>query len=87
MARKNGIDRKPLDLHEPVQAHWIEVSADSCGGNVERMIRKFTKRVRNDGILQEAVQRTYYLQPSEARRRKSARARSAARRQCALAPK
>jgi ribosomal protein S21 len=41
----------------------------------ERFIKRFLKKVRNDGILQEVYMRRGYEKPSVKRRRKSARAR------------
>ena len=42
---------------------------------VDRMIKRFMKKVRNDGILQEVYLRQGYEKPSVRRRRKAARAR------------
>ena len=36
----------------------------------ERMIRRFTKKVKKEGILEEVRERSYYVKPSEQRRRK-----------------
>lgn len=41
----------------------------------ERLIRRFTKKVRNEGILDELWDKSYYQKPSVRRRRKSSRAR------------
>lgn len=41
----------------------------------ERFIKRFTKKVRNDGILQEVFLRRAYEKPSVKRRRKRAQAR------------
>ncbi len=41
----------------------------------DRLIKRFMKKVRNDGILQDLWERSRYEKPSERRRRKSARAR------------
>ena len=41
----------------------------------DKYIKRFLKKVRNDGILQEVFQRRAYEKPSVKRRRKSARAR------------
>ena len=60
--------------HEPVQARNLEVTPRS-GESPERMIKRFTKKVRNEGILQELYQRRGYEKPSVKRRRKAARAR------------
>ena len=36
----------------------------------ERMIRRFTKKVKKEGILEAVRERSYYVKPSERRRRK-----------------
>ena len=36
----------------------------------ERMIRRFTKKVKKEGILEEVRERAYYVKPSEKRRKK-----------------
>jgi ribosomal protein S21 len=41
----------------------------------ERLIRRFMKKVRNEGILNELWDKSQFLKPSVRRRRKSARAR------------
>ena len=41
----------------------------------DKYIKRFLKKVRNDGILQEVFERRAYEKPSVKRRRKSARAR------------
>jgi len=41
----------------------------------ERLIRRFMKKVRNEGILNELWQRSRFEKPSVRRRQKSARAR------------
>lgn len=41
----------------------------------ERFIKRFMRKVRNEGILQELYEKSHYEKPSVRRRRKSARAR------------
>jgi ribosomal protein S21 len=36
----------------------------------EKMIRRFIKKVKKEGILEEIRERAYYVKPSEKRRRK-----------------
>ena len=38
----------------------------------ERMVRRFSKIVRNDGIIREFLSKRYYEKPSRTRRRKKA---------------
>ncbi len=57
----------------PIQARYIEVTPRK-EEPPERMIKRFMKKVRNEGIMQELYQRRGYEKPSQARRRKRARA-------------
>lgn len=41
----------------------------------DKFIKRFTRKVRNEGILQELYQKSFYEKPSVRRRRKSSRAR------------
>lgn len=45
------------------------------GEDTEKLVRRFTRKVRNEGILQEDWERRGYTKPSVKRRRKSSRAR------------
>jgi small subunit ribosomal protein S21 len=42
----------------------------------EKMIRRFVRKVREDGILREFRERQYYVKPSVAKRRKMLRAQA-----------
>ncbi len=42
----------------------ICVTAEECGGNVDKMLRKFIRKVKKDGIIDEVRSRTYYTKPS-----------------------
>lgn len=64
---------KARDSHEPVHARPIEVAARR-DESPDRMIRRFCKKVRNEGVLQEVYSRRAYEKPSQRRRRKAARA-------------
>jgi ribosomal protein S21 len=49
----------------------LEVSLEECDGSFERMLRRFVRRTRDDGILAEVGQRSRgFVKPSQARRRK-----------------
>lgn len=49
----------------------LEVSLEECDGSFERMLRRFVRRTRDDGILAEVSQRSRgFVKPSQARRRK-----------------
>ena len=45
------------------------------GESDESLIRKFSKKVMNEGIIQEAKRREFYLKPSLARKQKAEDAR------------
>ena len=42
----------------------IIVTSDECGGSNERMIRKFIKKVKKEGIVEEFRSRRHYTKPS-----------------------
>lgn len=65
--------KKNVSSHEPVLARHIEVTPRK-EESPERMIKRFMKKVRNEGILQELYQRRGYEKPSQKVRRKRARA-------------
>lgn len=49
----------------------LEVSLEECDGSFERMLRRFVRRTRDDGILAEVSQRSRgFVKPSTARPRK-----------------
>ena len=62
------------DKHQAVFAMPLEVRPRT-GETMERTIKRFMKKVRNDGIMQEVAQKQYFEKPSVKKRRKSARAR------------
>ncbi len=45
--------------------YGILVTNEECRGDVEKMIRKFTKKVKKSGIIDECRMRTYFRKPSE----------------------
>ena len=50
------------------------------GESVERMIRRFTKKVKKDGILDEFLNKKYYEKPSTKRRREKIKRKRIAQR-------
>ena len=62
------------DKHTSVEAIPLEVSPRP-GESPEKMIKRFTRKVRADGILRELYTRKAYEKPSVKRRRKAAQAR------------
>ncbi|MBI3984512.1 MAG: 30S ribosomal protein S21 [Candidatus Levybacteria bacterium] len=49
------------------------------GDSDEALIRKFSRKVINEGILQEAKRREFYLKPSQAKKQKEQDERRARR--------
>ena len=47
------------------------------GDSDEALIRKFSRKVMGEGIIQEAKRRTFYLKPSLARKQKKEDSRRA----------
>jgi ribosomal protein S21 len=52
----------------------VKVTLKECRGSVDRMIRRFTKKVKKDRILDEAKERRHYKKPSVAKKEKRIRA-------------
>lgn len=49
----------------------IQVTLKEVNGSFEKMVRRFVRRTKDDGILNEVRERMSYKKPSELRRRKS----------------
>ncbi len=49
------------------------------GDSDEALIRKFSRKVMSEGILQEAKRREFYLKPSQAKKQKEQDERKARR--------
>ena len=52
----------------------IGVTSKETRGNVEKMIRKFIKKVKRERIIEEVKDRKYYKKPSVAKKEKRIRA-------------
>ena len=52
----------------------VKVTIKECRGSVDRMIRRFTKKVKKEGILDEVKDRRHYKKPSVAKKEKRIRA-------------
>ena len=61
--RKN---KRNKQLIEPC----VTVRAEDHRGDPERMIRKFRKLVKNEGIIEECRSRSYFVSESEIRRQR-----------------
>ena len=48
----------------------ITVTADECRGDAEKMVRKFCKKVKKDGIIDEFRDRTHFKKKTVARTEK-----------------
>lgn len=46
----------------------IEVTSHECDGSFERMLRRFSRRFRDEGIEAELKARRGYMKPSQVRR-------------------
>ena len=47
----------------------VEVSLKDAGGDVNRLIRKFIKKVKKERIIEDYLDRRFYIKPSVRRRR------------------
>lgn len=47
----------------------IEVTLDECDGSFEKMLRRFVRRTKEDGILSEVMDRRGFVKPCQVRRR------------------
>lgn len=81
---RRPVDRRARqhDSHEPVAAVHLQVRLDD-GDQPDRAIRKFMRKVRDDGILREFTERRMFVKPSERRRTARARALVVSRRAAA----
>jgi|15BtaG_2_1085339.scaffolds.fasta_scaffold13075_2 ribosomal protein S21 len=46
------------------------VRAEDCNGNAEKMIRRFSKLVKKDGIIEECRERAFFVKPTTRRSEK-----------------
>jgi len=42
----------------------IVVTAEECNGNTDKMLRRFSKKVKSDGILEDFRARSHFIKPS-----------------------
>lgn len=52
----------------------IQVTSEECDGSFDRMLRRFVRKTKDDGILDELRDRRGFRKPSEERRRAVKRA-------------
>ena len=59
---------------EMAKGAHVKVTAKECRGMTDRMIRKFTKKVKKEGVLETVKEKRYYKKPSVAKKEKRIRA-------------
>ena len=42
----------------------ITVTAAECGGNVDKMVRRFSKKVKKEGLMEEMRTRSHFVKPT-----------------------
>ncbi len=65
---------KQVGPGEAIQIEFLEVTARG-NESPDRMIKRFTRKVRADGVLQEVYERKAFVKPSVLRRRKKAQSK------------
>ena len=63
--------RKYNKKHKDING-CVTVNAEECHGDPDRMVRRFIKKVKNEGIIDEVRSRKTFTKPSELRRQKKA---------------
>jgi len=63
MYNKNQRDRNIIQT-------CVTVTNAECGGNAEKMVRRFIKKVKRDGVVEEFRQRTHFTKPTVIRAEK-----------------
>jgi len=63
-----------VESNDAVQGIPLEVTIRR-NETADRMIKRFSKKVRNDGILKEFTSKLYFEKPSVVKRRKRAKAK------------
>ncbi len=54
-----------MNRRQKEPTYGILVTNEECRGDVEKMIRRFTKKVKKSGVIDEFRQRTHFIKPSE----------------------
>tara|TARA_Y100000034_G_C6688297_1_gene302933 strand:- start:219 stop:467 length:249 start_codon:yes stop_codon:yes gene_type:complete len=60
---------------------YASVKAKECNGNVDKMIRKFMKKVKKERIIEQVRDRRFHKKPSVKKREKRIRAERARKRE------
>jgi ribosomal protein S21 len=45
----------------------VTVTHEECNGNAEKMVRRFIKKVKREGIVEEYRQRSHFIKPTVVR--------------------
>ena len=53
----------------------VTVTSDECHGDPDKMVRRFIKKVKNEGIVEQVRERKTFTKPSEVRRLQKAATR------------
>jgi|TARA_R100000234_G_scaffold98479_1_gene66986 ribosomal protein S21 len=48
----------------------VQVTDKECGGNAEKMVRRFIKKVKREGIVEEIRERRHFTKPTIVRAEK-----------------
>lgn len=67
MRNRKSVGRQPVG--DAVQIRFVEVTARD-NESPELLIKRFSKKVRNDGVLDELMDRRFFVKPSVKRRMK-----------------
>ena len=49
----------------------VQVTSEECGGAFEKMFRRFIRRAKDEGTINEVRSRRGFIKPSQARRAKA----------------
>jgi len=60
MKHKRNINDRPAQ-------GTLTVSAHECGGDAEKMVRKFIRKVKKEGIVEEVRERSHFVKPTQVR--------------------
>ena len=52
---------------QPSLSGVLTVHAHECGGDAEKMVRKFIRKSKKEGIVEEFRRRSYYTKPTQIR--------------------
>ena len=63
MRNRNNFRNKSRNNTRPLET-CVAVHAEECNGDAEKMVRRFTKKVKREGIIEEQRDRRYFSKPS-----------------------